>query len=274
MSAIPNREESSHLYKTIIDNLQTMIRTGALQCGQKLPSERELAETFNVSRVPVREALKILEYMGILENRPGDGMYVRNTNINDLVKKMSFTVDATAGAVLELAELRCTLEGMAAYYAALRRTDEDLAFLRKNMEDMRLAKKNFLAGQGTLDEQRNLSIQFHFGIVRISRNSILANVYENLLPLLEITRQFTVTKNGILYNTILAHNAIYDRIAAQDAEGAQMCMTEHMQGTKDLLEERLKGLNSDQVARQFSVHSVQLEPNLPPFRDTSSTQLP
>lgn len=114
-------------------------------------------------------------------------------------------------------------------------------------------------------------IQFHFGIVRISRNSILANVYENLLPLLEITRQFTVTKNGILYNTILAHNAIYDRIAAQDAEGAQMCMTEHMQGTKDLLEERLKGLNSEQVARQFSVHSVQLEPHLPPFQDTSST---
>ena len=257
MASLTRGEEGSRLYETIINNIQTMIRTGALQSGQKLPSERELAETFGVSRVPVREALKILEYMGILDSSPGDGLYVRNMGINDLIKKMNFTVNATADAILELAELRCTLEGMAAYYSAIRRSDQDLALLQKNMDDMRLAKKNYLDGIGSLEEQRNLSIYFHYDIICISRNSILSSVYENLMPLLEVTRQFTITGNGILYNTILAHNAIYDRIAARDAEGARMCMTEHMQGTRDLLAERLKDLSSEQIAQRFSAHLAQ-----------------
>lgn len=251
MSYSAQSEERPRLYEKIILDIQTMIRTGALQCGQKLPSERELADSFGVSRVPIREALKIMEYMGILDSSPGDGMYVRNMDINDLIKKMNFTVNATADAILELAELRCTLEGMGAYYAALRRNEEDLAVLRKNIEDTRLAKRNYVNGAGSLDEQRNLSIHFHYNIIHISRNSILASVYENLIPLLEITRQFTITGGGILYNTILAHEAIYDRIAAQDAEGARMCMTEHMQGTRELLADRLQELSSEEIARRF-----------------------
>lgn len=253
MAAAHHKEEEPRLYEKIIQNIQTMIRTGALKSGQKLPSERDLAETFKVSRVPVREALKILEYMGILDSSPGDGMYVRDMDINDLIKKMNFTISATADAILELAEMRCTLEGMGAYYAALRRTDEDLAVLQKNMDEMRQAKKEHINGTGTLDIQRNLSIQFHYSIIKIARNNVLISVYENLLPLLEISRKFTITENGILYNTILAHNAIYDRIAAGDAEGARMCMTEHMQGTRDLLAERLRTLSSEQIAQRFTL---------------------
>ena len=71
---------SGRFYEYVIDNIRQMIADGELQAGQKLPSERELAEKFNVSRVPIREALMILEYMGVLDSSPGDGTYVKNTS--------------------------------------------------------------------------------------------------------------------------------------------------------------------------------------------------
>ena len=81
---------SGRFYEYVIDNIRQMIADGELQAGQKLPSERELAEKFNVSRVPIREALKILEYMGVLDSSPGDGTYVKNTSAQSLVSKMDF----------------------------------------------------------------------------------------------------------------------------------------------------------------------------------------
>ena len=116
---------SGRFYEYVIDNIRQMIADGELQAGQKLPSERELAEKFNVSRVPIREALKILEYMGVLDSSPGDGTYVKNTSAQSLVSKMDFSFDATADTIRDLLELRIVLETFAAYHAAQRRTDED-----------------------------------------------------------------------------------------------------------------------------------------------------
>ena len=115
---------SGRFYEYVIDNIRQMIADGELQAGQKLPSERELAEKFNVSRVPIREALKILEYMGVLDSSPGDGTYVKNTSAQSLVSKMDFSFDATADTIRDLLELRIVLETFAAYHAAQRRTDE------------------------------------------------------------------------------------------------------------------------------------------------------
>ena len=132
---------SGRFYEYVIDNIRQMIADGELQAGQKLPSERELAEKFNVSRVPIREALKILEYMGVLDSSPGDGTYVKNTSAQSLVSKMDFSFDATADTIRDLLELRIVLETFAAYHAAQRRTDEDIASIQKLLRDMREAKK-------------------------------------------------------------------------------------------------------------------------------------
>ena len=106
---------SGPFYEYVIDNIRQMIADGELQAGQKLPSERELAEKFNVSRVPIREALKILEYMGVLDSSPGDGTYVKNTSAQSLVSKMDFSFDATADTIRDLLELRIVLETFAGH---------------------------------------------------------------------------------------------------------------------------------------------------------------
>lgn len=78
-----------------------MITRGELKCGERIPSERDLAARFNVSRVPIREALKILEYMGVLDSSRGDGTYVKNIVVEDLIGRLDFPITATADTLME-----------------------------------------------------------------------------------------------------------------------------------------------------------------------------
>ena len=206
---------SGRFYEYVIDNIRQMIADGELQAGQKLPSERELAEKFNVSRVPLREALKILEYMGVLDSSPGDGTYVKNTSAQSLVSKMDFSFDATADTIRDLLELRIVLETFAAYHAAQRRTDEDIAGTEESVQNL-----------------RKLSHGFHQALVRAAHNAVLSSVYEYLYELLDISRQFTINNSGISYSSIVAHEALFSTVIEGDAEGARQCMEEHMEDVR------------------------------------------
>ena len=198
---------SGRFYEYVIDNIRQMIADGELQAGQKLPSERELAEKFNVSRVPIREALKILEYMGVLDSSPGDGTYVKNTSAQSLVSKMDFSFDATADTIRDLLELRIVLETFAAYHAAQRRTDEDIASIQKLLRDMREAKKVNDGTEESVQNLRKLSHGFHQALVRAAHNAIS-------------------------YSSIVAHEALFSKVIEGDAEGARQCMEEHMEDVR------------------------------------------
>lgn len=226
---------SGRFYEYVIENIRQMIANGELQAGQKLPSERELAEKFNVSRVPIREALKILEYMGVLDSSPGDGTYLKNISVESLINKMNFSFVATADTLRDLLELRIVLETFAAYHAAQRRTDEDISSIRLLLTEMREAKKALPMNDETIQRLRSLSQGFHRAVVHATHNVVLYSVYENLYELLDISRQFTISTSGISYSSILAHEALFNKIIEQDAEGARQCMEEHMQDVRDNL---------------------------------------
>ena len=169
--------EGGRYYEYVIDGIKDMIARGELKCGDKLPSERELAERFNVSRVPVREALKILEYTGLLNSSRGDGAYVRNTVPEGSFEKMAFAVSATTDALMDLLELRINLEAFAAYNAAQRRTDEDIQALNQAIVDMRQAKKDPNIDDETTQNLRRLSHEFHRRMVRAAHNRGLSSMY-------------------------------------------------------------------------------------------------
>ena len=226
-------------YEYVIDNIKGMIIRGELKQGEKIPSERELAERFNVSRVPIREALKILEYMGILDSTQGDGTYVRNFTVPDLVERMNFAVTGTADTIMDLLELRIDLECFAAYHAALRRTDEDIAQFRKALLDMREAKRNSTPDDETIARLRQLSHQFHRCLVQAAHNAVLTSVYENLYELLDISN--------------LAHEAIFNRIIQQDAEGARQSMKEHLSEVRVKLNATLADAEAAELSQAHSV---------------------
>ena len=188
---------SGRFYEYVIDNIRQMIADGELQAGQKLPSERELAEKFNVSRVPIREAF-----------------------------------DATADTIRDLLELRIVLETFAAYHAAQRRTDEDIASIQKLLRDMREAKKVNDGTEESVQNLRKLSHGFHQALVRAAHNAVLSSVYEYLYELLDISRQFTINNSGISYSSIVAHEALFSKVIEGDAEGARQCMEEHMEDVR------------------------------------------
>lgn len=235
-------------YEYVIDSIKGMISRGELKCGEKIPSERELAERFNVSRVPIREALKILEYMGILDSSRGDGTYVRNITVEDLIGKMDFALTATADTLIDLVEMRINLESFAAYQAALNRTEEDIEVIRGTILDMRTAKKALQASDETAVEAlRRLSQQFHVELVKAAHNSVLTSIYENLYELLDISRQFTISSTGISYDSILAHEALLNKIVQRDAEGAREAMEGHLAEVRFRLNTILSQLESQEL---------------------------
>jgi len=108
-----------------------MIIEGKIKVGDKLPSERELAEMFQVSRVPVREALKVMEFMEVIQYVPGDGIYLKSININDLISKIDFMIETSTDIISDLFEARQAIELKAVELAAIKRTDADLLAMEK-----------------------------------------------------------------------------------------------------------------------------------------------
>lgn len=240
--------EGGRYYEAVIEGIKDMVARGELSCGDKLPSERELAERFHVSRGPVREALKILEYTGLLSSSRGDGTYVKNTVLENSVEKMAFTVSATTDALMDLLELRINLEVFAAYNAAQRRTEQDIAELYQAIVDMREAKKSPKLNGAATQNLRRLSHEFHSRLVQAAHNRVLTSVYENLYELLDISRQFTST-SSVSYNSILAHETLFNKIVQQDAEGARESMEEHLADVRTNLSAQLAKAQANELSQ-------------------------
>ena len=125
-------------YEVILDWFRQQILSGQMKEGDTIPSERELAAQFGVSRVPVREALRILEYIGIISNG-ADGMIIQRVDVQLFTPGANFATEITQETIENLFEVRIFLESAAAYYAALRHTDEDIEQIRNAITAMSAA---------------------------------------------------------------------------------------------------------------------------------------
>jgi DNA-binding FadR family transcriptional regulator len=121
-------------YEHIVSQIEGAIREGRLARGERLPTERELAETFGVSRAVVREAIRVLGAIGLVESRQGSGLYVRNDPIPTVTRAFILSVSPDAESVDRLFEFRLVLESEAARLAATRRTDDDLARMQTALD--------------------------------------------------------------------------------------------------------------------------------------------
>ncbi|MCQ2555302.1 MAG: FadR family transcriptional regulator [Clostridia bacterium] len=223
-----NSYDNSRYYEAVIVGIENMITNGELKPGDKLPSERKLAEQFNVSRVPVREALKILEYNGVIDCSQGSGTYISKKK-EEKVNLLDLPAPSKE-LIYNFLSLRIALESYAAYEAAKNRTDDDITEMQNTILHIReLRKKDDL----TLEEMqslRNQSQYFHQCIVNASHNSILIAIYESLGGMLKLSREYTINTSS--YNSLLAHEAILAKIIAKDTNGAQEAMAGHLADVK------------------------------------------
>jgi GntR family transcriptional repressor for pyruvate dehydrogenase complex len=195
--------------------------SGELAPGQRIPSERQLAEALAVGRSTVREALKSLSLLGLLEQRVGDGTYLSGSTSDLLPQVIEWGLLLGEKPLGELLEARYHLEVLLAGWAAERRSDEQLDRLRELIRQMRAAKRD-------LDGYVQADIAFHLELARAGGNHVLANVLGNISSLLQAWASRVIHTAKETRTSLAMHEPILAAVEAGDADAARQAMSDHM----------------------------------------------
>jgi GntR family transcriptional regulator, transcriptional repressor for pyruvate dehydrogenase complex len=211
----------------IVEQIKRAIQQGRLTPGDQLPSERELTKQLGVSRVSVRDALRMLEAYGLIEVRVGarGGAFVTAPAPNLVGEGMAHMLLLAAVAPSEVTELRLIFDLAVLPLACERRTDDDLEELAAICDR---AEATLQAGAYDV----TLSAEFHTRLAKATHNTAIALFAESFQgPLLASLRQAQRVAPEMGKAGLLEHRAIVDAIRARDAEAARTIMSEHLERT-------------------------------------------
>ncbi len=215
---------SRRLYEQLEKLLRAYVREQGLQPGDRLPSERALAEALKVSRASLRQATVSLEVQGLLEVRHGGGIYVRSLDVDPARLKMMLTRRRGLPEVLEARE---AIECMCARLAAERRTDADLAEIDAALEAM--AADIAAGGIGDAPDRR-----FHRAISDGARNRLLSEVMDALDDRIHETRLASLGEPGRPPRSLADHRRIAEAIRQQNPRAAETAMRRHLKVVADI----------------------------------------
>ena len=212
--------------ETALHGLRALIADGDLRPGDRLPSEGELGERLGVSRGPLREAIRTLSALGVIDTRHGSGSYVSELHAADLIRGLSLTVGLLPlDSIIELYELRRALEAHAASLAAARIDDETIA----GLEEL-LVRLEAVTDDEDLSE---LDSQFHSAIADIADNDALATLLEVLRGRSRAYRIFTTDDAAeIKILSDAGHRAILRGLEARDPVAASAAAAGHVAQTE------------------------------------------
>ena len=222
---------SDSLYKQIVELLREQILNGTLKEGDVLPSERELALRFDVSRVPVREALKILEYLGVVRHVRGKGVFVQRADLGHFLSTVGPMMMETPNVLSDLFDIRLILETHAAALAARLCTSDDLAAMEKDLLEM---DEGIRSGQHV----EEASLNFHSRILTASHNQVLQMVNKFLEQLQHHSRRHSLWNRERQEEALHYHQNIFAKIRARDPEGAANAMRDHLLRARKQVENR------------------------------------
>ena len=212
-----------------IEKIKGMIVSGALGPGDRLPKEADLATDLGLSRNSLREAVKALSLINILDVRQGDGTYVTSLEAPLLLEALSFIVDFHRDdKVLEFLAVRRILEPAAVAMAATRVTPDQLAGLRELLDR--------LGDQPDIDTLVANDLEFHRQINALSGNTVLCSLLDTLsAPTARARIWRGLTQQSAIERTLAEHKAILDALAANDAETARSWSTVHIASVEQWL---------------------------------------
>lgn len=209
--------------------IKNMIVSGELEPGGRLPSEKELSDTLGLSRNSLREAVKALEVIRVLDVRRGDGTYVTSLQPKLLLEAMSFVIDLHQDdSVLEILQVRRMLEPQAAALAARSIDAKQLSDVSKLLEE--------LASDADIEALVAHDVEFHSRIVAAAGNTYLTSLLDSLSSHTVRARIWRgITEGGSVERTLDEHRAILQALERHDAELAQALMTSHVSGVEHWL---------------------------------------
>jgi len=225
--------KKTRIHEEIVFKIKDMIKQGTLKTGDQLPTERELAEAFKVSRPSVREALRALESQGFLVSRQGDGTYVTQQPIELLIEPFASVILKEKFDQLELFEMRRLIEPQLAYLAAERATPAEIA----EMEQSLTLQEQELTGSEPLPTPEKT---IHDLIFQAARNKILLSIMESLMDSLAESRDRYLQIEDRPEKSLARHGNILTAIKAGNGELAADIMREHLEEIESMLFEVLK----------------------------------
>lgn len=209
----------------VFNQLKKMIVEGEWKPGDKLPSENELAASFGVSRMTVRQSLQKLIALGLIETKLGDGSYVRMPEAGDSLNALMPVMYLNKNSFLDVIEFREMIETEAAGLAALRGTAEQVGELKKIYKRMVSNKKN--NRKFAMDD-----LAFHCYIGEMTGNALIIKTYALLDDILEAAMYDGITKMGTDFAEQY-HQFIIDCIEAHDEVKAREYMKKHLMNNRE-----------------------------------------
>lgn len=224
----------------IVEQIRNLISEGQLKPGDRVPSERELASLLGVSRPSVREAIMVLEAMGLVESRQGGGTYVRSLTESALADPLTSLVEKNPKMLYDLAEVRMGIETWSAYLAAQRATEEDVARIEKLFGEMERQAAN--GGW-----EPDIDTRFHYAITTAAHNTIQLHVLNTIQSLFHTTIMVALMefykKEGYIEKLTEHHRAIMEAIRAHDPDRAREAMRTHL----SLVMDKMRQLEQDNL---------------------------
>lgn len=243
------------LSSAVVRQIEQLILRGILRPGDRLPSERELSERMNVSRPSLRDAVADLQERGLLDSRPGSGIFVAEVLGSAFSPALIKLFSQHDEAVFDYLDFRRDMEGLAAERAAKLGSDTDHKVIAAIFAKMEAAHKK----RASIDEAE-LDAAFHMAIIEASHNVIMLHMMRSMYDLL---------KQGVFYNrqvmfrnkstrTVLLdqHRAINTAVQSRDPIAARAAINAHLDFVQAALEDQLKAEKNEAIAQQRFDHEM------------------
>ncbi|MGA1838264.1 FadR/GntR family transcriptional regulator [Herbiconiux sp. 11R-BC] len=215
--SVPSEPASNEIARVLLD----YIMAGHVGPGEKLPSERQLSESLGVGRSTIREALKSLGLLGLIEFRHGGGTYFRGTDSDLLPRVIEWGLLLGERNTTDLVEARQYLERITSGLAAQRRSEPELEAIHAALLRMGAAR--------TTEQFVDADVAFHLCIADASGNYALANMLKSISALLRVWIHRVMDAETSFDVSYLEHVPVYEAIAAGDADAASRAMETHME---------------------------------------------
>jgi GntR family transcriptional repressor for pyruvate dehydrogenase complex len=226
--------EKKRAYEDIVKQIRTLIEKGKLKRGDQLPVERELSETFKVSRATVREAIFNLEVMRLVQRRQGDGTYVIASSEETLVQPLAAALFHERDDIIDIFSIRKMIEPEVAQLASANATPEEIA----ELEELLKEQEEEIAGGKTPIQA---DTDFHHLLARMSRNRVLERLLLALVDLLRRTRENYLQTSERMERSLRGHREILKAIKNGQGRVARQAMRRHLEDVENAVFNKRRG---------------------------------
>jgi GntR family transcriptional repressor for pyruvate dehydrogenase complex len=218
------------VFEQAVEQIRDLILSGTYSPGEQLPTEQELSKQLNVSRSSIREALRVLEAEGVIEVRRGAGTFVASHPFQNMIRReYVLWLSKREDSLIQLLQVRESIEGMAASLAGSLASNEDIEKLRANVEEQMSVIEETISGpEENIDKLARLDEEFHMTICAASGNDIAFEIISHIFPAFNHQYKALIYVEGRQDRMVNEHGLIFETIKAKDPGAAEKAMRKHI----------------------------------------------